>query len=145
MPWRASAPVANPLPLSALPLVDVLTSPGAPRAIGPYAHAVRVGTLVFCSGQTPVHPETTQLVEGDIGEQTTRVLDNVALVLRPHGLALADVVKTTVFLTDMVDFPAMNEAYALAFGEHTPARSTIAVRGLPLGARVEIECIAEAR
>lgn len=124
--------------------MQILSAPDAPRAIGPYAHAVRVGPLLFCSGQTPIDPETMQLVEGDIGAQTARVLRNVELVLHAAGLTLASVVKTTVYLTSMDDFAAMNAAYAEAFGAHTPARTTVAVRALPLGAQVEIECIAEA-
>ncbi|MFN3596234.1 MAG: Rid family detoxifying hydrolase [Rubricoccaceae bacterium] len=124
--------------------MNILDAPEAPRAIGPYAHAVRVGPLLFCSGQTPIDPETMQLVEGDIGVQTARVLRNVEHVLHAAGLTLAAVVRTTVYLTSMDDFGAMNAAYAEAFGTHTPARTTVAVRALPLGARVEIECIAEA-
>jgi 2-iminobutanoate/2-iminopropanoate deaminase len=115
----------------------------APRAIGPYSHAVRSGDLLFCSGQTPLDPETMELVGGGIEEQTRAALANLERVLRAAGLTLADVVRTSVFLQDMVDFAGMNAAYAEAFGEHKPARTTVAVRANPLGALVEIECIAE--
>lgn len=117
-------------------------SEDAPRAIGPYSQAIVAGHLVFCSGQLPIDPATGQLVEGDIAVQTARVLDNLAAVLRAAGSGLAQVVKTTVFLQDLNDFNAMNEAYALKFGQHRPARSTFEVAKLPRGARIEIECIA---
>ena len=117
---------------------------GAPLPIGPYSHASRVGELVFCSGQTPLDPETGELVGKGIREQTERVLSNLEIVLGGLGLALDDVVKTTVFLDDMDDFAGMNEVYAARFGEHHPARTTIAVQQNPLGALVEIECVASA-
>ena len=118
---------------------------GAPHAIGPYCHASQVGELVFCSGQTPLDPATGTLVGSTIEEQTDQVLDNLELVLGGLGLGLHDIAKTTVFLRDMGDFAGMNEVYARRFGEHRPARTTIAVRQNPLDALVEIECIAEAR
>jgi 2-iminobutanoate/2-iminopropanoate deaminase len=117
--------------------------PGAPGAIGPYCHAMQVGDLVFCSGQTPLDPETMEIVGSDIGEQTERALKNLSTVLGGLGLGLQDVVKTTVFLRDMADFQGMNEVYARMFGSHRPARTTVAVRQNPLDALVEIECIAE--
>ena len=117
----------------------------APKAIGPYSHAIRVGNLVFCSGQTPLDPETMQLIGDDIGEQTVRVLENLTIVLAGAGLTLQDVVKTTVYLKSMDDFPGMNAAYAKMFGTHKPSRTTIAVKQNPLDALVEIECIAEAK
>ncbi len=117
-------------------------APDAPAAVGPYSAAVRAGGFVFCSGQTPLDPATGRLVEGDLAEQTRRVFANIEAVLRAAGLGLADVCKATVFLTTMDDFAAMNAVYAEVFGEHRPARSTVAVAGLPLGARVEIEVIA---
>ena len=117
--------------------------PGAPAAIGPYCHAVQTGNLYFLSGQTPLDPESMQLVGDDVAAQTERVLDNIELVLAGLGLGLSHVVKCTVFLADMADFKAMNAVYARRFDGHTPARSTIAVRQNPLGALVEIECIAE--
>jgi len=122
----------------------VIATDGAPGAIGPYSQAVRSGDLVFCSGQIPLDPLTGQLVEGGIGSQTARVLANLAAVLAAADLKLANVVKTTVFLVSMDDFPAMNEVYALHFDEDPPARSTVAVAALPKGARVEIEAIASA-
>lgn len=120
-------------------------SEDAPRAVGPYSQAILAGELVFCSGQIPLDPATGQLLEGDIAAQTGRVLDNLAAVLAAAGSDLAHVVKTTVFLADLGDFAAMNEAYATRFGEHRPARSTVQVAALPRGARIEIECIAVRR
>lgn len=117
-------------------------APGAPKAVGPYSHAMVVGDLIFCSGQIPLDPATGELVPGDIAAQTGRIIDNMVAVLTASGSALDQVVKTTVFLTDMGDFAAMNEVYAARFGDHRPARSTIAVAGLPKGARIEIECVA---
>jgi len=123
--------------------MQIYRVPGAPEAIGPYSHAIRSGNLVFCSGQTPLDPATMKIVGGTIGEQTKRVLENLTTVLNGMGLSLQNVVKTTVFLKDMADFQGMNEVYAEIFGDHKPARSTIAVRQNPLDALVEIECIAE--
>lgn len=119
------------------------TIPNAPQAIGPYCHAIQSGQLVFCSGQTPLDPATMQIVGADIGQQTERVLQNLEIVLGGLGLSLQNVVKTTVFLKDMADFPGMNAVYARMFGDHRPARTTIAVRQNPLDALVEIECVAE--
>ena len=119
-----------------------ITAPGAPAAIGPYSHAVAVGNLLFCSGQTPIDPATGELIEGDIAQQTRRVLQNLQLVLSAAGLTLAQAVKTTVFLMDMADFAAMNAVYAEFFPAAPPARSTVQVAGLPRGARVEIELVA---
>lgn len=116
---------------------------GAPEAIGPYCHAIQTGNLIFCSGQTPLDPETMQLVGSDIGTQTEQALKNLDFVLNGLGLSLQNVVKATVFLKDMADFQGMNEVYARMFGTHRPARTTIAVRQNPLDALVEIECIAE--
>jgi 2-iminobutanoate/2-iminopropanoate deaminase len=114
----------------------------APQALGPYSAAVRVGTFTYCSGQTPIDPATGELVEGCAGCQTRQVLTNLSAVLEADGLTLNDVVKTTVFLTDMADFAKMNGVYAEFFAEPFPARSTVAVAGLPKDARVEIEAIA---
>ena len=114
----------------------------APPAIGPYSQACAIGDLVFCSGQTPLDPGTGELVGEEIREQTERVLRNLGIVLAGLGLALGDVVKTTVFLADMADFEGMNAVYAERFGDHRPARTTVAVKQNPLGALVEIECIA---
>ena len=116
---------------------------GAPGAIGPYCHAMKVGNLLFCSGQTPLDPETMQLVGDTIEAQTERALQNLALVLAGQGLTLQNVAKTNVYLQDMADFKGMNGVYERLFAGHKPARTTVAVRQNPLGALVEIECIAE--
>jgi 2-iminobutanoate/2-iminopropanoate deaminase len=120
----------------------VIATGRAPAAIGPYSQAVRTGSLVFCSGQIPLDPATGQLVDGGIEAQTARALDNLTSVVAAAGLTLGDVVKTTVFLVSMDDFPAMNEVYARYFEEDPPARSTIGVAALPKGALVEIEAVA---
>lgn len=115
----------------------------APKAIGPYSHAMRTGNLIYCSGQTPLDPATMRLVEGDISAQTEQALRNLQAVLADCGLTLKNVVKTNVYLKDMEDFQGMNFVYAAMFGEHRPARTTVAVKQNPLDALVEIECIAE--
>ena len=118
----------------------------APAAIGPYSQAVRVGDMLFTSGQIPIDPATGNLVPGDITAQTTRVLENLKAVLSAAGIDLVHVVKTTVFLKDMKDFAAMNVVYAKYFagpGIVPPARSTIQVAALPKDAMIEIECIAK--
>jgi 2-iminobutanoate/2-iminopropanoate deaminase len=127
-----------------------LDVPDAPPAIGPYhqAQVLRLHggqRLVFASGQIPLDPATGKMVEGDVAAQTEQVLRNLTAVLRGAGLAPADVVKTTVFLADMADFGAMNEVYARHFAVDAPARSTVAVAGLPRGARVEIDAVAVGR
>ncbi|MCE9612764.1 MAG: RidA family protein [Lentisphaerae bacterium] len=122
--------------------MDMISSPHAPAAIGPYAQAIRSGRLVFCSGQLALDPASMQLVPGGAAEQTHQILQNLAAVLATAGTSLAKVLKTTVFLKDMGDFAAMNAVYAKAFGAHTPARSTVEVARLPKDALVEIECIA---
>ena len=124
--------------------MEKINATSAPAAIGPYCHAVRSGSLVFTSGQIPVDPATGTLVEDDIISQTRQVFTNLKMVLEAAGLELKDVVKTTVYLKDMTEFPLLNEIYAEHFGEHTPARSTIQVAALPLDCRVEIEAVAEA-
>ena len=123
---------------------------GAPSAIGPYSQAqvVRLhggNRMVFTSGQVALDPKSGELVGGDIGGQTEQVLRNLAAVLSGAGLTLEDVVKTTVYLTDMNDFQAMNKAYGAFFTDSPPARTTIAAAGLPRGARVEIEAVAVGR
>jgi len=120
----------------------IVKSAQAPAAIGPYSHAVRVGDFLFCAGQIPIDPKDGQLVIGGIKAQTERALLNVTAILGDQGLTLANVVKTTVFLTDLAEFVPMNEVYAKHFTEHFPARSTVQVSGLPKGASVEIEVIA---
>jgi len=118
-----------------------ITSSSA-SAIGPYSHGVESGSTVYCSGQTPVDPATGELVVGGIGAQTHQCLDNLFAVLDAGDLASADVVKVNVFLTDMADFAEMNEVYASRFEAPFPARTTIGVSALPLGASIEIELVA---
>jgi 2-iminobutanoate/2-iminopropanoate deaminase len=120
----------------------VISTIEAPTALGPYSQAIAAGPFVFCSGQIPLEPGASALIEGDISVQTTRVLQNIAAVLRAHGLGMEHVVKTTVFMTDLADFAEMNTAYARYFPSDPPARSTIQVAALPKGANVEIEAIA---
>ena len=113
-----------------------------PAALGPYSRGVWAGELLYLSGQTPVDPASGRLIEGDVGAQTHRAFDNLALVLTDAGLSMDDVIKCNVYLTDMRDFPAMNAAYESRFSRPFPARTTVAVAGLPLGASVEIELVA---
>ncbi|MGE0526934.1 MAG: RidA family protein [Bdellovibrionales bacterium] len=115
----------------------------APAPVGPYSQAVEAGGFLFCSGQISIDPLTDRVLTGPIQEQTRQVLENVRAVLENAGLGFRDVVKTTIFLTDMADFAAVNEIYAQYFNEDPPARSTIAVAGLPKAVRVEIEVIAK--
>lgn len=122
--------------------LETIATEAAPKAIGPYAQAIASGDLVFCSGQIPLDPTSGEMVSGGIREQTTRVLRNLAAVLEAAGSDLRHVVKTTVFLTDLSDFPEMNAVYAEAFAGHTPARATVQVAALPRGAKVEVECVA---
>jgi len=114
----------------------------SPVAVGPYNHAVRVGDLLFCAGQIPINPADGSLIVGDMKVQTERVLENVKAILDDQGLTFSNVVKSTVFLTDLANFASMNEVYAKYFTENFPARSTIQVAGLPKAASVEIEVIA---
>jgi 2-iminobutanoate/2-iminopropanoate deaminase len=114
----------------------------APGAIGPYSQGIDAGTSVFCSGQVGLDPVTGDLVPGGVEEQTERALRNLGAVLAAAGLTTGDVVKTTCFLVDMADFAAFNAVYARHFPDPAPARSTVAVAGLPKGARVEVEAIA---
>ncbi len=123
----------------ALVTVSPLPTPSAPGALGPYSPAVRAGEWVILSGQVGLDPASGKLVEGGAAAQATQVLANVAAVLGDCGLALADVAKTLVFVTDLGEFAAVNAAYAEAFGDHRPARSTVQVAALPGGAAVEIE------
>jgi len=124
--------------------VKTVQTKGAPGAIGPYSQAVVAGGFVFVSGQIPLDPATGQVVTGPIGAQTERVLANIAAILEAAGSRLDRVVRATVFLTDLGDFAAMNEAYARAFEDHRPSRSTVQVAALPKGAAVEIDVIARA-
>jgi len=120
---------------------QAFSSPGAPAAIGPYSSALRAGELLFVSGQTPLDPATSQMIDGDITAQTRRVLQSIGALLEAGGLSYGAVVRTTVFLADMNDFAAMNEVYARHFTEK-PARATVQAARLPKDARVEIEVIA---
>ena len=119
----------------------IIKPKNSPAPIGPYNHAVRVGDLLFCSGQIPLDAQS-QLVTGDIRAQTERVLENVKAILADQGLTFANVVKSTVFMTNLGDFAAMNEIYGKYFTGDCPARSTIQVAALPRGANVEIEVVA---
>ncbi len=119
-----------------------VSTPDAPKAIGPYVQAMVAGDLVFTAGQIALDPATMEVVPGGVAEQTERVMRNLAAVLAAAGSDLSRVIKTTVFLADMADFGAMNEVYGRAFGAHRPARSTVAAAGLPRNVRVEIEVIA---
>ena len=119
-----------------------IKAPDAPAAIGPYSQAVQVSQLLFVSGQLPLDPSTGLMVNGDISAQTDRVIRNLDAILTAAGVSFAHVVRTTVFLTDLNDFTAMNEVYGVYFTEPAPARSTVQVAGLPKGSRVEIDLIA---
>ncbi len=120
-----------------------IQAPQAPKAIGPYSAAIRIGNLLFCSGQTPLNPETMLIESKTIEEQTLRALENLEIVLQAEGADRSKVVKTTVFLKNFADFPQMNAVYGDFFGNHKPARTTVEVSRLPMDALVEIECIAE--
>ena len=119
----------------------VISTTKAPAAIGPYSQAIRVGNLVYTSGQIPIDPATGEFAEGGIKEQTRQSLLNLKAILEEAGLTMSDVVKTTVFMADMNDFAAMNAVYAEFFAEPYPARSAVAVKTLPKGALVEIEAV----
>ena len=125
--------------------MKVISTKKAPAAIGPYSQAIRVGNLVYTSGQIPIDPATGAFAEGGIKEQTRQSLNNVRAILEEEGLAMDNVVKTTVFMADMGDFAEMNVVYAEFFTEPYPARSAVAVKTLPKGALVEIEVVAEAK
>jgi 2-iminobutanoate/2-iminopropanoate deaminase len=118
---------------------EPVPTPSAPGAAGPYSPAVRAGDWLALAGQVGIDPATGKLADGGVAEQTRQAMANVVAVLGDCGASLGDVAKTTVFLVDMGDFPVMNEVYADAFAGHRPARSTVAVAALPLGARVEVE------
>ncbi len=121
---------------------SVISSDGAPAAIGPYSQAIRAGGLVFVSGQIPLDPETGQVVEGGIQAQAVRVLDSLRAILEASGSGMDRVVKTTVFLTDLGDFAAVNAVYARFFPHAPPARATVQVAALPRGVGIEIEAVA---
>ena len=119
-----------------------VSTDSAPAAIGPYSQAIILDGMIYCSGQVGLDPASGQFVEGDVQAQAQRALQNLSAVLEAAGSSLANVVKTTVYLTNMGNFAAMNEVYATFFGDEPPARSTVAVAELPKGAQVEIEAIA---
>lgn len=118
-----------------------VTALGAPAAVGPYSHGVITGGLLFCSGQTPIDPDTNELVGGSVGDQARRCLDNLTAVCAAAGAQLSDAVRLTVYVTDMGTFAEVNEAYGAYFESDPPARVTIGVAALPLGADVEIDAI----
>lgn len=120
---------------------EIITTDKAPTAIGPYSQAVRAGGFVYCSGQIPLDPVTGELRGGDVREQTEQVMENIAAVLAAAGLVFGDVVKSTIYLTDLADFATVNEVYGRRFPADPPARSTVEVKGLPRGAKVEIEVV----
>ncbi len=120
----------------------VISTTEAPGAIGPYSQAIELGNLVFCSGQIPLDPKTGEVVGTTVTEQAQQVMKNIDALLRAAGLGFKNIVKTTIFLTDMKDFQSVNEVYAKNFSEQFPARSTVAVLALPKGVKVEIEVLA---
>jgi 2-iminobutanoate/2-iminopropanoate deaminase len=122
----------------------IVSTTEAPAAVGPYSQAVRIGPMLFTAGQIPLDPKSGQIVEGDVAVQTRRVLDNLTAVLQAEGMDFSNIVKTTVFMTNLGDFQTMNEVYATYFKDQPPARSTVQVSALPKGAQVEIEVIAAA-
>lgn len=123
----------------------VICTDEAPQAIGPYSQAIKVGGFLFVSGQIPIVPATGEIVAGGIEEQTQQVLSNIGAILHAEKISMADVVKTTVFLTSMSDFAAVNVIYAASFKEKPPARSCVQVAALPKGVKIEIETIAECK
>ncbi|MGA2801971.1 MAG: RidA family protein [Verrucomicrobiota bacterium] len=125
-----------------MPRKTIIKPAKSPAAVGPYNHAVRIGDLLFCAGQIPIDPATGNLISGDIKAQTARVLQNIKAILDDQKLTFTNVVKSTVFLTNLADFAGMNEIYSKHFTGDFPARSTIQVAALPKGANVEIEVIA---
>jgi reactive intermediate/imine deaminase len=123
---------------------EAIATKGAPAAIGPYSQALRSGQLVFLSGQVPLDPATGQIAEGDIAAQTRRAMDNLGAVLAAAGCSFGDVVRTTIYLVDLGNFAAVNEAYATYFAPPYPARATVQVSALPRGAAIEIDMVAVA-
>jgi 2-iminobutanoate/2-iminopropanoate deaminase len=120
---------------------ETIMAVGGPKAAGPYSHAVKSAGLIFLSGQTPVEPDSDSLIDGDIGAQTKRCLDNLAIVAAAAGASLDDAVRCAIYVTDISTFSKVNEAYGSYFGDAPPARTTIGVASLPLGAEVEIDAI----
>lgn len=122
--------------------MERIHSDDAPKAIGPYSQAIKVGNMIFTSGQVSLDPATGDLVQGDFNAQARRVFDNLAAVLRAAGAGFGNVVKATVYLTDLANFQALNAIYAEVFGDHKPARTTVQVAALPKGAALEIDLVA---
>jgi 2-iminobutanoate/2-iminopropanoate deaminase len=123
--------------------MEIIVTDKAPAAIGPYSQAVKTGNLLFCSGQIPLIPETGEMISGTIEEETARVMENLGSVLEAAGIGFEKVVKTTIYLTDMSDFPKVNHIYGSYFPTTKPARVTVAVAALPRGAKVEIDAVAK--
>jgi 2-iminobutanoate/2-iminopropanoate deaminase len=123
-------------------MLSAVSTVSAPKALGPYSQAIRAGQFLFVSGQVPIDPATGELVQGSIGDQTRRALQNVGAILKAGGASFQNVVRTTVYLADLTDFPAMNEVYGTFFTSPQPARSTIQAARLPKDARIEIDVIA---
>ena len=121
---------------------QVLHTDQAPKAIGPYSQAIKTGSLLFCSGQVSINPQNQEVFLGDIKQQTEMVLSNIDAILKKANMNFSNIVKTTIFLMDMADFATVNDIYGKRFPQDPPARSTVAVSGLPKGVRVEIEVIA---
>lgn len=122
----------------------IISTSDAPAAIGPYSQAIRAGSTIYCSGQIPLDPKTGQIISGGIDAQTRRVLDNITALLKAEGLGFGNIVKTTIFLTNLGDFQTVNEVYGSYFKSQPPARSTVQVSALPKGANIEIEVVAVA-
>ena len=122
----------------------IISTSDAPAAIGPYSQAIRAGSTIYCSGQIPLDPKTGQIISGGIDAQTRRVLDNITALLKAEGLGFGNIVKTTIFLTNLGDFQTVNEVYGSYFKNQPPARSTVQVSALPKGANIEIEVVADA-
>ena len=125
-----------------MPQKQIISTERAPAAVGPYSQAVKVGHFVYTAGQIPLDPQTGSLVEGGIEAQTKQVMQNLTAVLEAAGSSLTQIVKTTIFVTDINDFATVNQVYGSFFTESPPARSTVQVAALPLGAKVEIEAVA---
>ncbi len=123
--------------------MEIITTDKAPAAIGPYSQAVKSNGLLFCSGQIPLSPETGEMVSGDIRQETEQVMKNLGAVLAAAGTGFDRVLKATIYLVDMADFPQVNEVYGSYFSGAKPARATVAVAALPRGAQVEIDAVAE--
>lgn len=132
----------TPEPAQQLPQREIISSDGAPRAIGPYSQAIKIGETLYCSGQIALHPETGDLITESIEAETRQVLENLGAVLRAAGMDFSDVVRATVYMTDINNYGRINAVYAEYFSEVKPARAAVQVVALPAGANVEISCIA---